>query len=95
MKTLALVLALALAAPAWGADDAPVAAPATPGMTCIPDAQRIAEGKAVVNLTAQVESLKAAPQGVPLGLVILISVAAALAGGGITYGVVKATTPHP
>ena len=92
MKTLSLVLAIVLAAPAWGADDAPLA---PVPMTCIPEAQRVAEGKAVANLSAQVESLKSAPQGVHVGLVVLIAVGATLLGGGVTYGVVKATTPKP
>jgi hypothetical protein len=101
VKALALALAVALAAPA-AAQDVPLLTPVVPavGGTLTPDARLCLESAEQVTLARRLEadkatiaSLKAAPQGLPVGLVVLIAVGAVLAGGAAGYGVAVATAP--
>lgn len=91
MKRVVVGLMLTLALPTWAADDAPFVAPA--GLTCIPDAQRINEGRVVLAQTVQIEKLeKRVMESTPLHpvVVVLIVVGAAAAGAAVTAGVMSA-----
>lgn len=91
MKRVVVGLMLALALPAWAADDAPFVSPA--GLTCIPDAQRIVEGQVVVSQAAQIDALeKRVMSSTPLHpvVVVLIAVGAAAAGAAVTAGIMSA-----
>lgn len=58
MKHLTLIALLLVPSLAHAADDAPVVVPLTPGFTCVPDAQRVNEGKAMASCTAENLNLK-------------------------------------
>lgn len=55
---LLVLLALGYVPRAYAADDAPLAVPLTPGFTCVPDAQRVNEGKAMASCQGELGDLK-------------------------------------
>lgn len=94
MKNFILVALICFGPLARAADDAPLAPPSlTP--VCVPEAQRIKEGKAMASCQARVEYLEKGNVILPTpafiagaaGLVILSVV--------LTFAVVKATAPSP
>lgn len=57
MKKLMLI-ALLMSSLAHAAEDAPLAVPLTPGFTCVPDGQRLNEGKAMTRCQNELADLK-------------------------------------
>jgi hypothetical protein len=101
VKALALALAIALAAPA-AAQDVPLLTPVVPAVggtltpasaLCLDPAEQLTLAKRLEADRAAIESLKAAPQGLPVAVVVLIAVGAVLAGGAAGYGIAAATAP--
>ena len=95
MKALAAVLVVALAVPAWAADDAPLApvdAPAVGGTLstetlCLSPAEQLALAKRLESDKAALASLKADAgklQPLPIILAVVVGLAA---GVGIGYGI--------
>lgn len=91
MKTLSLIVLLLAPTFAQAADDAPVTVPLTPGFTCIPDAQRIGEGKAMASCSGELADIKKGTIIVSppafIGIIAGVAVVAAV----IAVGVLKAT----
>ena len=101
MKALCLALVVAIAAPA-AAQDVPLLTTVVPAVggtltpvsaLCLDPAEQVALAKRLEADKATIESLKAAPQGLPVAVVILIAVGAVLAGGAAGYGIAAATAP--
>lgn len=98
MKHFILAAVLAFSSLAHAADDAPLVdqqPPLVPAQTCVPDTQRIKEGKAMASCLARVESLEKGNVIIPTpafiggaaGLVVLSVV--------LTFVVVKVAEPKP
>jgi hypothetical protein len=101
VKALALALVVAIAAPA-AAQDVPLLTPVVPAVggtltpvssLCLDPAEQVTLAKRLEADKATIQSLKAAPQGLPVAVVILIAVGAVLAGGAAGYGIAAATAP--
>lgn len=58
MKHLILIALLLVPSFARAADDAPLAVPLTPGFTCVPEKQRLYEGKAMTRCQNELGDLK-------------------------------------
>jgi hypothetical protein len=90
-----MLIALLLAPLARAADDAPLAVPLVPGFTCVPDAQRVNEGKAMASCQGELGDLKKGNVIIPTagfvagaaGLVVISVV--------LTVVLVKATEKQP
>lgn len=100
MKALPLALALALAAPAWAADDAPVVLPVVPAVggtltptpaLCLTESEQVALAKRLEADKATIAALKAAPAPLHPALVVGLVVAGVVVGGAVGYGVAVAT----
>ena len=94
MRTLALVLAVSLAAPVWAADDAPVllaAGEVAPvAGVLLPSDVAVRRAKEHVACEAENTSLKAAPAPLPPLAVVGLVVLGIVAGGAAGYGISRA-----
>lgn len=94
MKALAASLALAMALPAYAADDAPIIiktgeqAP-TSGIL-LPDAVAVEQARRIRGCEAERDALKASA-GIPVGLMVLGVVLGVVVGGAAGYAVASAT----
>lgn len=95
MKTLSLVALLTLPSLARAADDAPVEVVLVPGFTCVPDAQRINEGKATASCLATNESLKKGNviMSVPAFIATTAGLVVLAIGAGVAIGVAASEKP--
>ncbi len=92
VKALALLLTVALSAPAWA--DPPADAPAlTPRTVTLTEAEAVAAAKRVVSCEAERDVLRRGP---PVGVVVLVAAVAVVVGGAVGAGVTYAATrPRP
>lgn len=101
MKALAAVLVVALAAPSWAADDAPLVSPEVPAVggtlseeaLCLSPAEQLVLAKRLEADKAALASLKSDAgkmQPLPVVLAVVVGLAAGVA---IGYGVSVATAP--
>lgn len=95
MKHLILIALLLVPSFARAADDAPLAVPLVPGFECVPEKQRLYEGKAMASCQGELGDLKKGNVIIPTagfvagaaGLVVLSVV--------LTVVLVKATEKKP
>lgn len=91
MKTLALLLTVALAAPAWA--DPPPDSPLAPRTVTLTEVEAVAAAKRIASCEAERDVLRRGP---PVGVVVLVAAVAAVVGGAVGAGVTYAATrPRP
>lgn len=95
MRGVALLLALALSAPAWAADDAPVVLAAGDiapvAGVLLPDAVAVDRARELVACRIERDALKGQPPPMPPLVVVGLVVLGVVAGGAAGYGIAVAT----
>jgi hypothetical protein len=76
-----MLIALLMSSLAHAAEDAPLAVPLTPGFTCVPDGQRLNEGKAMTRCQNELADLKKGNVIIPTAGFV-----AGAAAGGVVLG---------
>lgn len=103
MKALAAVLVVALSAPSWAADDAPLVSPEVPAVggtlseeaLCLTPEVQLALAKKLEADKAALASLKADAGKVQPLPIVITAILAIGAGFAIGFGVKAATAPKP